>query len=123
MRRASRNCLIFRAGALPSGQLSEMGYAAGRDFEFAWRDGRGFNRSITLSVIDVISCTKAELRALIVQLQRSETIWPSHSRAAPIAGGNRILLTLMAASSPLKQANGTQIQSVRLAVELFSPAN
>jgi hypothetical protein len=56
-------------------------------FEFAWRNGRGFNRSITLSVIDVISCANAELRAMIVQLQRSEKIWPSRSRAASIAGG------------------------------------
>jgi diguanylate cyclase (GGDEF)-like protein/PAS domain S-box-containing protein len=91
-----------------------MGYAADRDFEFAWRDGRSFNRSITLSVIDAISCAQAELHALIVQLRRSEKIWPSRSRAASIACGNRILLTLMAASSPLKQANGTQIQSVTL---------
>ena len=64
-----------------------MGYAADRDFEFAWRHGRGFNRSITLSVIDVISCAKTELRAMIVQLQRSVKIWPSRSRAASIAGG------------------------------------
>ena len=56
-------------------------------YEFAWRDGRSFNRSITLSVIDVISCANAELRAMIVQLQRSERIWPSRSRAASIAGG------------------------------------
>ena len=56
-------------------------------YEFAWRNGRSFNRSITLSVIDVISCAKAKLRAMIVQLQRSEKIWPSHSRAASIAGG------------------------------------
>jgi hypothetical protein len=100
-----------------------MGYAADRDCEFAWRDGRSFNRSITLSGIDVISCAKAELRALIVQLRRPETIWPSHSRASPIAGGKRILLTLMDASSPLKQANGTEIQSVKPALELFLPAN
>jgi hypothetical protein len=66
---------------------SETGYAADRDFEFAWRNDRGFNRSITLSVIGVISCAKAELRAMIVQLQRSEKIWPSRSRAASIAGG------------------------------------
>jgi hypothetical protein len=91
-----------------------MGYAADRDFESAWRNGRSFNHSITLSGIAAISCAKAELHAMIVQLQRSEKIWPSRSRVASIAGGNRILLTLMAASSPLKQANGTQIQSVTL---------
>jgi hypothetical protein len=64
-----------------------MGYAADRDLEFAWRNGRSFNRSITLPVIDVISCATAELRAMIVQLQRSVKIWPSRSRAASIAGG------------------------------------
>jgi hypothetical protein len=77
-------------------------------FEFAWRNGRSFNRSITLSVIDVISCAKTELRAMIVQLQRSEKIWPSRSRAASIAGGKRVLLTRMAAISPPKEANGTE---------------
>jgi hypothetical protein len=66
---------------------SETGDTADRDFEFAWRNGRSFNRSITLSVIDVISCAKTELRAMIVQLQRLEKIWPSRSRAASIAGG------------------------------------
>jgi hypothetical protein len=67
-----------------------MGYADDRDFEFAWRDGRSLNRSITLSAIDVISCAKAELHAMFVQLRRSEAIWPSRSRATSIAGGNRI---------------------------------
>jgi hypothetical protein len=100
-----------------------MGYAADRDFEFAWRDGRSINRSITLSGIDAISCAHAELRAMIVQLRPPETIWPSHSRTAPIAGGKRILLTVMVASSPLKQANGTEIQPVKPALELFLPAN
>ena len=51
---------------------SETGYAADREFEFAWRNGRSFNRSITLPVIGVISCATAELRAMIVQLQRSD---------------------------------------------------
>jgi hypothetical protein len=45
---------------------------------------------------------------MIVQLQRSEKIWPSRSRAASIAGGKRILLTRMAAISPPKEANGTE---------------
>jgi hypothetical protein len=77
-------------------------------FEFTWCNGRGFNRSITLSVIDAISCAQAELHALIVQLRRSEKIWPSRSRAASIAGGKRILLTRMATISPPKEANGTE---------------
>jgi hypothetical protein len=63
------------------------GLRRGSSYEFAWRNGRSFNRSITLPVIDVISCAKAKLRAMIVQLQRSEGIWPSRSRAASIAGG------------------------------------
>jgi hypothetical protein len=100
-----------------------MGCAADRDSEFAWRNGRGINRSITLSVIDVISCAKAELRAMIVQLQRSDKIWPSRARAASIAGGKRVLLTRMAASSPPKQANGTEIQPVKPGGRVVSPAN
>jgi hypothetical protein len=84
---------------------------------------RGFNRSITLSVIDVISCAKAELRAMIVQLQRSEKIWPYRSRAASIAGGKRILLTRMVASSPPKEANGTEIQALKPDGPMASTAN
>jgi hypothetical protein len=81
------------------------------------------NRSITLSVIDVISCAKAELRAMIVQLQRSEKIWPYRLRAASIAGGKRILLTRMVASSPPKEANGTEIQPLKPDGPIVSPAN
>jgi hypothetical protein len=102
---------------------SETGYAADRDFEFAWRNDRGFNRSITLSVIDAISCAKPELRAMIVQLQRSTKIWPSRSRAASIAGAKRTLLTRTAASSPPKEANGTEIQPVKPGGRMISPAN
>jgi hypothetical protein len=87
------------------------------------RNGRSFNRSITLSVIGGISCAKTKLRAMIVQLQRSEQIWSSRSRAVSIAGGKRILLTRMAAGSPPKEANGTEIQPVKLGGPVVLAAN
>jgi hypothetical protein len=60
---------------------------------------------------------------MIVQLQRSEKIWPSRARTASIAGSKRILLTRMAASSPPKEANGTEIQPEKLGGRMVSPAN
>jgi hypothetical protein len=100
-----------------------MGHAADRDFEFAWRSGRSFNRSITFSVIDVISCATAELRALSVQLRCPKPIVPPHSHPRPIKRRDKTLFALMAASSPPKQANGAEIQRVKPGGRIVRAAN
>jgi len=60
---------------------------------------------------------------MIVQLRRPEKIWASHLRVVPIARGKKFLFTLIAASSPLKQATGTEIQPVKPAGRIVPPAN
>jgi hypothetical protein len=78
-----------------------------------WR--RRFNRSITLSIIDEISCVSPEIRAFVVQFRRLPYIfhraWKfclAHLRSLPAMRCRAVFVTLASASSPYKQATEKQ---------------
>jgi hypothetical protein len=58
--------------AVLSALTERNGLRRGSGFRIRMAQRPQLNRSITLSVIDVISCAKEKLRTMIVQLQRSE---------------------------------------------------